>query len=50
MHLLAGASTVDVIWFLREGERCFTELQHDIAGVSAKVLTIAFASWNAKES
>ena len=39
MHLLAGASTADVIWFLREGERCFTELQHDIAGVSAKVLT-----------
>ncbi|MBZ5688476.1 MAG: helix-turn-helix transcriptional regulator [Acidobacteriia bacterium] len=39
MHLLAGASTADVIWFLREGERCFTELQHDVAGVSAKVLT-----------
>ena len=39
MHLLAGASTADVIWFLREGERCFTELQNDIAGISAKMLT-----------
>lgn len=39
MHLLAGARTAEVIWFLQEGERCFTELQHDISGVSAKVLT-----------
>jgi DNA-binding HxlR family transcriptional regulator len=28
-----------VIWYLREGERCFTELQTDIMGVSAKMLT-----------
>jgi DNA-binding HxlR family transcriptional regulator len=28
-----------VIWYLREGERCFTELQTDIAAVSAKMLT-----------
>ncbi len=39
MNLLAGAWTADVIWYLREGERCFTELQHDLRGVSAKVLT-----------
>jgi DNA-binding HxlR family transcriptional regulator len=39
MRLLAGAWTADVIWYLREGERCFTELQHDVNGVSAKVLT-----------
>lgn len=39
MRLLAGAWTAHVIWYLREGERCFTELQTDIAGVSAKMLT-----------
>ena len=38
-RLLAGAWTADVIWYLREGERCFTELQNDLQGVSAKVLT-----------
>ena len=39
MRLLAGAWTAHVIWYLREGERCFTELQNDIKGVSAKMLT-----------
>ena len=39
MGVLASAWTAHVIWYLREGERCFTELQTDIAGVSAKVLT-----------
>jgi DNA-binding HxlR family transcriptional regulator len=39
MRVLASAWTAHVIWYLREGERCFTELQTDIAGVSAKVLT-----------
>lgn len=39
MKLLAGAWTPDVIWYLRDGERCFTELQTDLRGVSAKVLT-----------
>ena len=38
MGLLGGAWTADVIWFLREGERCFTELRADLKGVSAKVL------------
>ncbi len=40
MRLLAGAWTADVIWYLREGKRCFTELQTDIKGVSPKMLTI----------
>lgn len=28
-----------MIWYLRDGERCFTELEHDLHGVSAKMLT-----------
>jgi DNA-binding HxlR family transcriptional regulator len=39
MGLLSGAWTADVIWYLREGERCFTELRTDLNGVSAKMLT-----------
>ena len=39
MRLLAGTWTADVIWYLREGERCFSELQYDLKGVSAKMLT-----------
>lgn len=39
MRVLAGAWTAHVIWYLREGERCFTELQLDIGKVSAKMLT-----------
>src|SRR5262249_54653598 len=39
MRVLSGAWTAHVIWYLREGERCFTELQLDIGKVSAKVLT-----------
>jgi len=39
MRVLAGAWSAHVIWYLREGERCFTELQWDIGKVSAKVLT-----------
>jgi DNA-binding HxlR family transcriptional regulator len=38
MRLLGGTWTADVIWYLRDGDRCFTELHHDIAGVSAKML------------
>jgi DNA-binding HxlR family transcriptional regulator len=38
-RLLAGAWTADVIWYLRDGRRCFTELQTDLKGVSAKMLT-----------
>ena len=39
MRLSAGAWTADVIWYLGEGQRCFTELQHDLKGISAKMLT-----------
>jgi DNA-binding HxlR family transcriptional regulator len=39
MRVLAGAWTAHVIWYLREGERCFTELQLDIGKVSGKMLT-----------
>ena len=38
-RLLTGVWTPDVIWYLREGERCFTELQSDLKEVSAKMLT-----------
>ena len=38
MRVLGGAWTAHVIWYLREGERCFTELQSDIGKVSAKML------------
>jgi DNA-binding HxlR family transcriptional regulator len=40
MNLIGSAWTANVIWYLREGERCFTELQTDLNGVSAKVLTV----------
>jgi len=39
MRVLAGAWTAHVIWYLREGERCFTELQMDSGKISAKMLT-----------
>jgi DNA-binding HxlR family transcriptional regulator len=39
MRLLGGAWTAHIIWYLSEGERCFTELQTDIGRVSAKMLT-----------
>ena len=39
MRVLGGAWTAHVVWYLREGERCFTELQLDIGKVSAKMLT-----------
>ncbi|MCX6611773.1 MAG: helix-turn-helix domain-containing protein [Acidobacteria bacterium] len=39
MNLISGAWTADLIWYLRAGERCFTELQFDLKGISAKVLT-----------
>ena len=39
MRMLGGAWSAEVIWYLHAGERCFTELQNDLAGVSAKMLT-----------
>ena len=38
MKLIGSAWTANIIWYLRDGERCFTELQSDVRGVSAKVL------------
>jgi DNA-binding HxlR family transcriptional regulator len=39
MRVLVGAWTAHVIWHLREGERCFTEVHLGIGEVSAKMLT-----------
>jgi DNA-binding HxlR family transcriptional regulator len=39
IKLIASAWTGNIIWYLGEGERCFTELSADLTGVSAKVLT-----------
>jgi DNA-binding HxlR family transcriptional regulator len=39
MNVLAGTWAAHVIWYLREDERYFTELQIDIGGISAKMLT-----------
>ncbi|MBM3787965.1 MAG: helix-turn-helix transcriptional regulator [Acidobacteria bacterium] len=39
MSLLSGAWSPELLWYLRGGERCFSELQQDLRGVSAKVLT-----------
>lgn len=39
MQLLAGAWTPNIIWYLSQGPRRFSELRADIAGLSAKVLS-----------
>jgi len=39
MQLLSGAWTPNIIWYLSQGSRRFSELRADIAGVSAKVLS-----------
>ncbi len=39
MNLLAGAWTVNVVWYLRDGSRRFGELRYDLSGISAKTLT-----------
>lgn len=39
MRLISGAWAPNVIWYLRDGPRRFSELRGDIKGVSAKVLT-----------
>lgn len=39
MNFLRGAWTPNIIWYLSGGPRRFTELKHDLGGVSAKVLT-----------
>jgi DNA-binding HxlR family transcriptional regulator len=39
MGYISGAWTPNIIWYLGAGPRRFTELKHDLAGVSAKMLT-----------
>jgi DNA-binding HxlR family transcriptional regulator len=39
MSLLEGAWTANIIWYLSEGPRRFSELRTDIPSVPAKVLT-----------
>ncbi|HKW03547.1 MAG TPA: helix-turn-helix domain-containing protein [Vicinamibacterales bacterium] len=39
MRVLGGAWTPNVIWYLREAPRRFSELMSDLDGVSAKTLT-----------
>lgn len=39
MALIGGAWTPHVLWYLAAGPRRFSELQSDISGISAKVLT-----------
>jgi DNA-binding HxlR family transcriptional regulator len=39
MALLGGAWTPNVIWYLSDGQRRFSELRRDIPRVSAKVLS-----------
>lgn len=48
MSVLGGAWTPNVIWYLSGGARRFSELQVDIPGVSAKVLTQRLRSLEAK--
>ena len=39
MDLIGGAWTVNIIWFLSEEPRRFSELKSDLEGISSKVLT-----------
>jgi DNA-binding HxlR family transcriptional regulator len=39
MKYLGGAWTPNLIWYLAAGPRRFTELKHDLAGISSKMLT-----------
>lgn len=38
MSLLGGAWTPQIVWYLSQSPRRFTELKHDVRGVSAKML------------
>lgn len=38
MGYLGGAWTPSIVWYLSGGPRRFSELEHDLAGVSAKML------------
>ena len=39
MRVLGGAWTPNVVWYLRETPRRFSELKNDLSGVSAKTLS-----------
>jgi DNA-binding HxlR family transcriptional regulator len=39
LKLVGGAWTPNIVWYLKEQPRRFTELKADLAGVSAKTLT-----------
>jgi DNA-binding HxlR family transcriptional regulator len=39
MAIIGGAWTPNMLWYLREGPRRFSELKSDVSGVGAKVLT-----------
>lgn len=39
MGFLGGAWTPNIIWYLSGGARRFSELKHDLTGISAKMLT-----------
>ena len=39
LKILGGAWTPNVVWYLKEQPRRFTELKADLVGVSAKTLT-----------
>jgi DNA-binding HxlR family transcriptional regulator len=39
MQIIGGTWTPNIVWYLREGPRRFSELKSDISGISAKVLT-----------
>ena len=39
MKVIGGAWTPNVVWYLREAPRRFSELKHDLQGVSAKTLS-----------
>lgn len=39
MSLLGGAWTVNIIWYLSEEPRRFSELKSDLKGISSKVLS-----------
>lgn len=39
MNYIGGAWTPNIIWYLSGGPRRFSELKHDLSGVSAKMLT-----------
>jgi DNA-binding HxlR family transcriptional regulator len=48
MKLLGGAWTPNVIWYLSEGPRRFSELRSDIPPISAKVLSARLRELEAK--